>query len=121
VEEVGEAWTWRWRRRVVSTMVPERGGKGLAIGTVPLRFDMEEEQGADVEAHAVEGARWRQTRRRSGHRRVCGGEMKGLGFRGSDTIKYKNSSNGYDNIINARRYCGYAHRYRFLKIEFRID
>jgi hypothetical protein len=54
VEEVGEAWTWRWRRRVVSTVVPERGGKGLADGAVPLRFNVEEERGAGVEAHAVE-------------------------------------------------------------------
>jgi hypothetical protein len=42
--------------------------------------------------------------------------MTELGFRGSGTLKNKNSSNVHDDVINARRYCGYAHRYRFLKI-----
>jgi hypothetical protein len=57
--------------------------------------------------------------------------MIGLGFRGSDTLKKKNSSDGHDDVIKirhyiwiinscrycgyARRYYGYARRYRFLK------
>jgi hypothetical protein len=49
----------------------------------------EEEQGTSVEA--VGATSWR-TRRRRGHRRVCGGEMIGFGFRGSGTLKKKNSS-----------------------------
>jgi hypothetical protein len=43
-------------------------------------------------------------RRRSGRQWVCGREMKGLGFRGSDTLKKKNSSDVHDDIINIRRY-----------------
>jgi hypothetical protein len=35
---------------------------------------------------------------------VCGGEMKGLGFRCSCTLKNKNSSDGYDDVINVGRY-----------------
>jgi hypothetical protein len=38
--------------------------------------------------------------------------MTGLGFRGSGTLKKKNSSDGHDDIINAHRNCGYGHRYR---------
>jgi hypothetical protein len=53
---------------------------------------------------AEEGARWRRTQRRSGHRWVCGGEMIGLGFKGLGTLKKKNSSDEPDAIINARRY-----------------
>jgi hypothetical protein len=49
------------------------------------------------------GTWWRRTRR-SVHQWVCGMEMKGLGFRGSGTLKKKNSSDGYHDIINARRY-----------------
>jgi hypothetical protein len=30
--------------------------------------------------------------------------MTGLGFRGSGTPKKKNSSDGYDDVINAHRY-----------------
>jgi hypothetical protein len=30
--------------------------------------------------------------------------MTGLGFRGSSTPKKKNSSDGYDDVINAHRY-----------------
>jgi hypothetical protein len=30
--------------------------------------------------------------------------MIGLGFRGLGTIKRKNSSDGHDDVINARRY-----------------
>jgi hypothetical protein len=62
---------------------------------------------ASVEAQAEdmeEGGRWRRTWRRSGCRWVCGGEMIGLGFRGSGTLKKKNSSDGYDDVINAHRY-----------------
>jgi hypothetical protein len=53
---------------------------------------------------AKEGARWRQTWSRSGRRWVCGWEMIGLGFRGSGTLKKKNSSDGPDAIINGRHY-----------------
>jgi hypothetical protein len=62
---------------------------------------MEEERGAGMEVHAEdpeEGARWRhmrRTRRRSRRRWVCGGEMIGLWFRGSGTLKKKNSSDGW--------------------------
>jgi hypothetical protein len=106
------------------------GGEGRADSTVPGRFDVEDEWGAGVEAHTEEGAQWRRTRRRSGRQQMCGGEMTGLGFMGSDTLKKKNSSDRHDDIINVHRYiwiinvhryCGYARRYIFLKIEFRID
>jgi hypothetical protein len=53
---------------------------------------------------------------------VCDGEMTGLGFRGSGTLKKKNGSDGHDDVINARRYYGsarcyyaYARHYRLLK------
>jgi hypothetical protein len=72
-----------------------------------LRLIDTEQRGTGVEAHAEdveEGMRWRRTQRRSGRWRVCGREMKGLGFRSSDTLKKKNSSNGHDDIINAHRY-----------------
>jgi hypothetical protein len=82
--------------------VPGCGDEGRADGAVPRRFDVEEERGAVVEAHVEEVARWRWTRRT--RRRVCGGEMTGLPFRSSDTLKKKNSSNGHDDIINVRRY-----------------
>jgi hypothetical protein len=133
MEEVDEAWTWR-RRSVVPIAVLRRGGEGQMDGAIPGRFDVEEERGASVEeergagveaergtgveAHTEdteEGARWRWTQRRSRRRWVCGGEMKGLGFRGKGTLKKKNSSDGLDDVINARRYCGYSRRYRFLK------
>jgi hypothetical protein len=108
VEEVGEAWTRRrrrsgQRRSVVSMEVPGCGGEGRADDVVPQRFDVEEERGADVEAHtedAEDGARWRWTRSRSRHRWVCGGKMKGLGFRCSGTLKKKKNSDEYDDIIN---------------------
>jgi hypothetical protein len=65
-----------------------------------------EERGTNMEVHAEdveEGARWRQTRRRSGRRRVWRGydrvRISGLG-----TLKKKNSSNGYDDIINVCSY-----------------
>jgi hypothetical protein len=87
VEEVGEGWT-QWRRRSV----------------VPGCFDVEEERGAGVEAHVEEGARCMQTRMRSGRRWVCGGEIKRLGLRGSSTLKKKNSSDRYNDVINARCY-----------------
>jgi hypothetical protein len=73
--------------------VPGRSGEGGVDGAVPGRFDVEENRDTDVEAHTedvVEGARWRQTRRRSRHRRVCDREMTELGFRGSGTFKKKN-------------------------------
>jgi hypothetical protein len=98
------AWRWRLGRR----------------GAVPGHFDVEEERGANVEAH-MEGTRRRQ-KRRSGRWRVCDGEMTGLGFRGSGTLKKKNGSDGHDDVINARRYYGsarcyyaYARHYRLLK------
>jgi hypothetical protein len=62
---------------------------------------MEEERGACVEA--VDAAS-RQMRRRSEHQWVCGGEMTWLGFRSSGTLRNKNSSDGHDDVINARRY-----------------
>jgi hypothetical protein len=55
--------------------------------------------GGHGEGRAVEGARWR-----SACQRVCGGEMKGLGFRCSCTLKNKNSSDRYDDVINVGRY-----------------
>jgi hypothetical protein len=66
----------------------------------------------------------RRTRRRSRCWQMCGGEMTWLGFRGSGTIKKKNSSNGHNDIINVHRYIwiinvhhyyGYARCYRFVK------
>jgi hypothetical protein len=62
------------------TAILGRGGEGRADG-------------------AVEGTRWRPTRRtrwKSGRQWVCGEEMTGLGFKGSDTLKNKNSSDGWD-------------------------
>jgi hypothetical protein len=105
VEELGEAWTQRQRRSgwrsVVPMELPGRGGEGRADGAVPGRFNVEEERDAGVEAHAEDtedGAWWRQTWRRSGHRWVCGEEMTGLVFRGLGTLKKKNSSNGHDDL-----------------------
>jgi hypothetical protein len=68
-----------------------------------VEVHMEEEQGADVEVHvedAEEGAPLSCTRRRCGHRRVCGGKMTGLGFRGSGRLKKKNSSDGRVDYIS---------------------
>jgi hypothetical protein len=66
---------------------------------VAMRLDVEEEQSVSLEAHAEEGTWWRWT-----WRRVHGGEMRGLGFRGSGIIKKKNSSDGHDDVINVRLY-----------------
>jgi hypothetical protein len=55
-------------------VVPRRSGEGWADDTIPIFFNVEEERGADVEAHVEEGVWWRRTRRRSGRRRVCGGK-----------------------------------------------
>jgi hypothetical protein len=115
-------------------VIPMCGSDGRVDSVVLGCFDVEEErvpgveeERAGVEAHAEdaeEGTRWRRTqrmRRRSGHRWLCGEEMPGLGFRGSAHLKRrivvmgglimlarpsvnKNSSNGHDDIINARRY-----------------
>jgi hypothetical protein len=123
VEELREVWTQQWRRSgrrrsVVPTAVPGHGGEGQANGAVLERFDMEEERGDSVEAHAEdaeEGVPWRRTWRRSGRRWICDGEMIGLGFRGSNTLKKKISSDRYDDIINARCYSSYARHYKFLK------
>jgi hypothetical protein len=115
VEEVEESWTWWRRRSVVSMVVPGCGGEGRVDGAVLGCINVEEEwgigvdeeRGAGMETHAEdaeEGAWWRWTRRKSGHRWVYGGEMKGLGFRGSGTLKKKNSSDGHDDIINTRHY-----------------
>jgi hypothetical protein len=46
------------------------------------------------------GTASRRMRRRSGRRRVCGGEMIGFGFRCLGTLKKMNSSDGYDDVIN---------------------
>jgi hypothetical protein len=123
VEELREVWTQQWRRSgrrrsVVPTAVPGHGGEGRANGAVLRRFNMEEERGDDVEAHtedAEEGVPWRRTRRRSERWRICDGEMIGLEFRGSNTLKKKISSDRYDDIINARCYSSYARHYKFLK------
>jgi hypothetical protein len=56
-----------------------------------------------VEAHAEdveEGSRLRRTCRRSGRWRVCSGKLKGLGFRGSDIFKKKNSSEVTDMMTS---------------------
>jgi hypothetical protein len=92
---------------MVPTTVPERHDEGRADGAVPGHFDVEEERGASVEAHAEdaeEGVRWRRMRRRSERRWVSGREMKRLRFRGSGTLKKKNSSDVHDDIINAHHY-----------------
>jgi hypothetical protein len=133
-------------------MVEEEWHFTIPGHTVPERFDVEEEWGAGVEEWGtsmeeewgagvetciedVEEGMWsRRTRRmwrRSGCRQVFSGEMIGLGFRGSGTLKKKNSSNGHDDVINAHRYiwiinarhcygyacryCDYDHRYKFKK------
>jgi hypothetical protein len=99
---------------VVLTAIPGYDSEGRADDVVPGRFDVEQErgtsveevQGTSVEEHAYdveEGTRWRQMLRRSGHQRVCGREMKGLGFRGSGTHENKNSSNQHDDIIKVHR------------------
>jgi hypothetical protein len=62
MEEVGEVWIQQWRRSVVPMVVPGHDGEGRADGAVLRHFNMEEERGTDVEAHAEdmeEGARWR--------------------------------------------------------------
>jgi hypothetical protein len=67
VEEVGEAWTRRWRRSVFLMAVPGRGGECQADDAVLGCFNVEEERSAgvekerdaDVEAHVEEGMRWR--------------------------------------------------------------
>jgi hypothetical protein len=55
-----------------------------------------------VEAHAEDVEEGTRTQRM--RRRVRGREMTGLEFRGLDTLKKKNSSNGHDDCINARLY-----------------
>jgi hypothetical protein len=60
-------------------------------GPRPRARGAKEERGTSVEAV---GAALRRTWRRSRRWWVCGGEMTGLGFRGSDTLKKKNSSDG---------------------------
>jgi hypothetical protein len=42
---------------------------------------------------------------------VCDGEMTGLGFGGSSTLKKKNGSDGHDDVINGHRYYGSARHY----------
>jgi hypothetical protein len=75
---------------VVNLDVGHIGGVDL-YGGCAVEAHMKEERGAGVEAGSTAS---RQTWRRSGHRQVCGGEMIGLGFRGSGTLKKKNSSDG---------------------------
>jgi hypothetical protein len=79
---------------VVLTAVLGHDSEGRVDGTVPGRFNVEEERGTDVDEDAEdveEGVRWRRMRRRSGCRRVCDREMTGLGFIGSGTHQKKNS------------------------------
>jgi hypothetical protein len=117
VKEVGEAWTRQRRRSVVPTVVLGRDGGGRADSAVPGHFDVEEERGAGVEEQRDTGVeahtedmeegtwwRWMWTRSRSERRQLCGGKMKGLWFRGSGTLKKKNSSYVHDDIINICRY-----------------
>jgi hypothetical protein len=59
-------------------------------GTLTLRRNEVHVEGME------EGTQWRQTRRRSGRRWVCGKEMTRLWFRGSNTLKKKDSS---DNMV----------------------
>jgi hypothetical protein len=66
------------------------GGVDLDGGRA-VETHAEEERGVDVEAVS---AALRRMWRRSGRRWVCDGEMIGLEFRGSDTFKRKNSSDG---------------------------
>jgi hypothetical protein len=110
--EVGGGGAWS-RRQFPGTAV-----KAGRMARFSGCFNMEEERGDDVEAHtedAEEGVPWRRTRRRSERWRICDGEMIGLEFRGSNTLKKKISSDRYDDIINARCYSGYARHYKFLK------
>jgi hypothetical protein len=59
-----------------------------------------------VEPHKedVEEGAWRRMWRRIRHRWLCDREMKGLGLRGSGTLKKKNSRDMHDDIINVCRY-----------------
>jgi hypothetical protein len=128
VELLREARTRQQRRSVVLTAVLGHDGKGRADGVVPVRgsegraddvvlrpFDVEQERSADVGAErgtsvgahvedTKEGVQWRWMQRRRGRWRVCGRKMTGLGFRDSDTLKKKNSSDGHDDVINIRHY-----------------
>jgi hypothetical protein len=99
----------------VDSAVPVRGSEGRADDVVLRPFDVEQERttdmgaerGASVEAYVEdtkEGVQWRWMQMRRGRWWVCGGKMTGLGFRGSNTIKKKNSSDGHDDVINARHY-----------------
>jgi hypothetical protein len=44
--------------------------------------------------------RTQRTRRRGRRRRVCGGKMTWLGFRGLGILKKKNSCDEHDDVIN---------------------
>jgi hypothetical protein len=82
MEEVGEVWIQQRRRSVVPMVVPGHDGEGRADGAVLRHFNMEEERGADVEAHEEdmeEGARWRA--------RGGGGRGGGAGASGCVTRK----------------------------------
>jgi hypothetical protein len=71
VKEVRKAWTQRRRRSAVPMVVPGRGGEGRADGAAPGHFDVEEEQGADVEAHAEDAEEeWAPTGMWQGNERV---------------------------------------------------
>jgi hypothetical protein len=106
---------------VVSTVVPRHDVEGRVDSAAVKARQMARFSGASTwrRSEAPAWRRMRRTRRRNGHRLVCGGKITGLGFRGSSTLKKKNSSDGHDDvinthryiqIINACRYCGYACR-----------
>jgi hypothetical protein len=72
--------------------VPGRGGEGWVDDAVLGRFDVEEERGVGVEAHAEdveEGAWWRRTRKRSRRRRVCDRKIKGYGLGAQAYLKIR--------------------------------
>jgi hypothetical protein len=113
VEEVREAWTWRWRRSMVPMAVKvEQTARFPSAAVKTGRMAHAED--------AKEGARWR-AHGRGGHGGCKGGvDMEDakeerpstsvwqrndrLGFRGSSTLKKKNSNDRYDDVINTRRY-----------------
>jgi hypothetical protein len=100
---VGAQWRRMWRRseaRGVNLDGGHAGGLDFN-GRHAVETHVKEERGTGVEAI---GAASRWTRRRSWGRWVCGREMIGLRFRGSGTLKKKNSSDRHDDVFDAHRY-----------------